>query len=95
MDQKELEFSATGPDGLQAWYDRREADQRQLSRDLGLPIGREVELELSSGEILKGKLQLAENLLWIDPGRRLDQLLTIGRCTFKVREVARCVRLDA
>lgn len=95
MDQQELAFSAPGPDGLQAWYDRRDADRRQLSRDLGLPIGREVELELASGEVLRGKLQLAENLLWIDPGRRLDQVLVIGRCTFKVREIARCVRLDS
>lgn len=94
MDQGELSFSTPGPDGLQAWYDQRDADRRQLSRDVGLPIGHPVELELQDGVILKGKLELAENLLWIEAGRRLDLELRIGRCIFRVRDIARCVRQD-
>ena len=94
MAQRELSFSASRPAGLQAWYDQRDADRRQLSRDVGLPIGHSVECELNDGAILKGKLELAENLLWIEPGRRLDMELRIGRCSFRVRDIARCVRQD-
>jgi len=94
MDQGELSFSKPGPDGLQAWYDQRDADRRQLARDVGLPIGHPVECELNDGAILKGKLELAENVLWIEAGRRLDLELRIGRCTFRVRDIARCVRQD-
>jgi len=94
MNQDELSFSGSGPDGLKAWYDQRDADRRQLARDVGMPIGHPVEIELADGTILTGKLELAENLLWIEAGRRLDLELRIGACNFRVRDVARCVRKD-
>lgn len=94
MNQEGLPFDTPGPDGLKAWYDQRDADRRQLSRDVGMPIGHPVEVELSDGTLLTGKLELAESLLWIEQGRRLDLELRIGRCVFRVRDVARCVRKD-
>ncbi len=94
MDQDEIDFDRPAADGVEAWRRQRAVQQRQLARDTGLPIGRRVRLELRDGSGMEGKLELAENLLFIEPTHRAELRLRIDRCEFLARDVASCVRLE-
>lgn len=95
-DQPELPFAPvpSGPDGYQLWQEQRQSLLRDASRVLGLPLGREVEVELRDGVRLRGFLQFAEDGLFIQVSREKPPLLRIGRCTFHPREIVSCARLD-
>ncbi len=83
------------PDGLDEWRARRREEMETLAHSLGLPLGHEVELVLGSGPLLRGKLLLADQRLWVDAtGRDNGLLLRIGAAEFHAREVESCVRLD-
>jgi len=90
MEQDELPFDRPGPDGAATWHQQRQAQQRELARDVGLPIGKWVVIELSDGSGMEGLLELEEQLLWVKFGERLDLRLKVGRCTFRVRDIAAC-----
>ncbi len=78
--QTELRFEAgTSPNGYQTWQEQRRASLRQLASQLGLPIGHDVEVWLRDGIVLKGKLRLREELIWIDEERNNHIELVIGR----------------
>lgn len=81
-----------GSSGLDRWHQERERALNDLARNLGLPLGHRVELELHDGTRLRGRLVLAEDSLRIEPGRGVS--LRIDRCTFRPAEVAACVRID-
>lgn len=96
LEQGELVFSRTptGPDGYEIWQEQRRAVMLQAARTLGLPLGREVEVELRDGARMKGVLQLAEDGLFIEVSREKPPLLRIGKCTFQPREIVSCARVD-
>jgi hypothetical protein len=94
MDQDEIDFDRPAADGVEAWHRQRSAQSRQLSQDVGLPIGHRVRLELRDGSGMEGRLELAENLLFIEPTRRAQLRLRIDRCEFLARDIASCVRLE-
>ena len=94
--QLELPFGA-GPgttSGLDRWHAEREDALRQLSHDLGLPLGHRVEIMLRDGVRLIGILRLADDQLWVQPGRDLRIELRIDACTFTPAEIVSCLRLD-
>ncbi len=94
MDQDEIDFDRPAADGVEAWHRQRALQLRQLSHDVGLPIGHRVRLELVDGSGMEGKLELAEHGLFIEPTERTTLRLRIARCEFMAREIASCVRLE-
>src|SRR5258708_6886021 len=78
-------------DPIADWRGRRSKEVAELCQRLGLPIGHEVEVELSSGPVLCGILQLAEELLWNDVSRKAVRLEVDG-LKFGLGEVASVVR---
>lgn len=95
-EQPELPFAPvpSGPDGYQLWKEQQQALVREASRVLGLPLGREVAVELRDGVRLRGVLRFAEDGLFIEVSREKAPLLRIDRCTFHPREIVSCARLD-
>ncbi len=88
--------SAPG-DGLDTWRRQRKAQLNEMAANLGLPLGHEVELTLSTGPTLRGKLRLAEEKLWVEEEKRsraFQLILRIGKAEFPASEVESCVRLD-
>lgn len=85
------ETSAEGTDGLSSWYWERDKQRRELSGKLGMPLGAEVEVVLVGGIRLRGRLELADENLWIDTRRDVRLQLRIGACTFGLSEVETCV----
>jgi len=83
-----------GGSGLDRWHAERDAALRQLSRNLGLPLGHRVEILLRDGVRLIGILRLADDRLWIEPARDFQVLLRIDACTFTPAEIDSCLRLD-
>ena len=93
--QLEINFNlAFGEHGFQSWLNQRRIALTKLADELGLPLGREVEVWLKGEVRLKGVLRLAEAPLFIDAQRNLQLELRIDRCTFIPRDIEACVRLD-
>jgi hypothetical protein len=92
--QLELIFDAPAggaTPGWDQWRAEREREMFELSREIGLPLGRHVEIELANGPVLRGRLLIDEPTLFL-PNRRLSDLrLRIGRAVFEVAQVAQCV----
>ena len=64
--QTEFDFAGLAgksADGVALWRQEREAQQLELAKKLGLPIGQQVEVCLRGGVRLKGKLLLNEEKL--------------------------------
>lgn len=95
---EQLDFSFGGdpkPDGGYArWQEERRAALERTARELGLPLGHRVDVELRDGTRLTGELRLASEELWIEARRDFRLTLRIDRCTFTAAEIAACVRLD-
>lgn len=87
---------APGPpgDGLSRWRQDRRAALETLARKLGYPLGHRVELILTGGIVLRGRLDLAEEELLHPSADRAAPQLRIDRCTFRLGEIESCVRLD-
>ena len=91
--QGELSFDANpGKDGLTHWHQQREQALRTLAHRLSLPLGHEVEVWLCGNVRLRGKLELAENLLFVENHTEKDLMLRVGRATFRYGDFASCVR---
>lgn len=98
----QLEFSdtpgaepeAAERDPLEEWRSAREAQLERLAIDHGLPLGRQVSVELRGGRYLEGRLLLSGDL---PPGAtRADAMLDlrIGSVRFHAAEIITCIRLD-
>jgi hypothetical protein len=93
--QDELNFGGAGPgDGYNRWLTERQLATIELGRRLGLPIGHDVEVWLVGSIRLRGKLQLQEDILFIeeDSVRRVG--LRVDNVPFTIGEMESCVRLD-
>jgi len=95
MDQPELSFDAATPQrGYDRWQEERRAAKLALARRLGLPLGHEVEVWLRGEVRLRGRLELAEEKLFVPEGNDPHLRLTIGRTSFEAGEIESCVRKD-
>ncbi len=96
----QLEFALTSAskptasDGLATWRNERDAAARQAAADLGMPIGRSVEIWLRGGIRLRGILRLHESVLVVEERGAWKLQLAIDNTTFRPDEVESCVRLD-
>jgi small nuclear ribonucleoprotein (snRNP)-like protein len=94
-DQAELSFDGNqGNDGVTHWHKQRERSLRALAHRLGLPLGHEVEIWLKGNVRLRGKLELAEQLLFVENIVEKDLMLRVGRATFPYGDFESCVRTD-
>jgi len=93
--QGEFSFDSGNSDrGYVQWLAGRRVAVEELARRMGLPPGHEVEVWLIGGVRLRGKLRLAENLLFIEEERVRHLELMVDRVPFTYREMESCVRLD-
>ena len=81
-------------DGYRGWLVARRLGVKDMARRLNLPLGHEVEVCLTGGICLRGKLRLQEDLLFIEEERVRHLALQIGRASFVYRDIESCVRLD-
>ena len=93
--QTEFDFGANaGSGGLTAWQEARRQAARTVAAKLGLPLDQEVEVRLTDGVLLQGKLRLREETLFLDHVDTANVEFAIGRATFRHSDIEACVRLD-
>jgi hypothetical protein len=93
--QSEFNFGIGASEaGYSQWLANRRVAAKELARRLGLPLGYQVEVWLTGGIRLRGKLRLQEEHLFVEEEhlRHLD--LAVDHTNFTYREVESCVRLD-
>ncbi|MGI8604064.1 MAG: hypothetical protein ACR2OZ_13880 [Verrucomicrobiales bacterium] len=92
--QPELDLDApagSGTAGWEHWRAERDRQMFELSKQMGLPLGRQVEIELVNGPVLRGRLLLDSPELFL-PSRGYTQVrLRIGRAVFEAAHVSQCV----
>lgn len=81
-------------DGIALWRQQREATVREVACKLGLPLGHLAELILRTGPVVRGRLLLDEESLFVDAGGEREVRLRMGGFVFTPAEVESCVRLD-
>ena len=86
----EGEASESGYDGWMAW---RRMAAVELAKRMNLPLGHEVEVWLTGGIRLRGKLRLKEEVLLVEADRARHLELEVDHFGFTYREIESCVRL--
>jgi len=97
LEQQQLELNFTpgrGEEGLNHWHEERRRALEALAQKMGLPLGREVEVCLRDGIVLRGKLALREEQLFIEPTRDFRLELMVDKVPFTAAEIESCVRVD-
>jgi hypothetical protein len=95
MEQAEFDFTARGgSEGLTAWQTARRAAARGVAEKLGWPLDQEVEVRLTDGVMLRGRLCLREETLFLEDVDTANVELAVGRATFRHSEIEACVRVD-
>ena len=93
--QREFSFGARqSGKGYDRWLAVRRVAAQELARQIGLPLGHQVEVWLVGGIRLRGKLRLREELLFIEEDRVRHLELVVDHVEFAYREMESCVRLD-
>jgi hypothetical protein len=93
--QGELDFAASGrEEGFTKWVAVRQLALEDAARKLNLPLGHPTEVWLRGGIRLRGKLCLANEVLFIEEKRILGLGLVVDGVTFTYSEIESCVRLD-
>ena len=94
-EQGQFNFGAGGSeDGLDRWQADRRRAMRALARKMNLPVDHEVEVWLRGGVLLRGKLRLRDELLFVEEDRIHELELAIDKATFKKGDIESCVRMD-
>ena len=93
IQQLAFDFACNSADGFSLWREQRRAGSRRLAAELGYPLGERCEVELESGVILRGKLILDGEDLFLS-AERGSAILRVADVNFSVREIASCVRID-
>jgi hypothetical protein len=93
--QGELNFEVKkGEDGFTNWMTARQIAAEELARQLNLPVGHQVEVWLTGGIRLRGKLCLGEDLFFVNEELAPHMPLVVDNVPFTLREMESCVRLD-
>jgi hypothetical protein len=94
--QRELNFGtkAASDVGYTNWLKARRVAVEEVARRMNLPLGHEVEVWLTGGIRLRGRLRLQEGLLFIEEDRVRHLGLMVDQVAFAYREIESCVRLD-
>ena len=91
--QLAFDFADNSTDGLSLWREQRRASIRRLGAELGFPLGEQCEVELHSGVVLRGKLVLEGEDLFLS-AKRDSAMLRVGEKTFGAGEIDSCLRID-
>jgi hypothetical protein len=81
-------------DGLAQWHADRNAAAQRAAADLGLPIGRSVEVWLRGGIRLRGVLRLRDTVLVVEERAAWNLEFEVDHVSFRPSEVESCTRLD-
>jgi hypothetical protein len=81
-------------EGYSRWLAGRKLAAVELARRLNLPLHRGVEVWLVGGIRLRGKLQLQEEMLFLQEDQVRHLELRVDHVSFWLREMESCVRLD-
>ena len=81
-------------DGYDAWRRQRHVSLSCLGRQTGLPLNHRVEVQLRDGVRLRGRLQLQEETLFVQPTDVGPLALRVDGVAFKATEIESCVRID-
>lgn len=93
--QREFNFKTRQSEsGYTEWLASRRVAVEALARRMNLPIGHQVEVWLSGGVRLRGKMRLKEEVLFIEEDRVRHLELLIDHVGFTYRDMESCVRLD-
>jgi hypothetical protein len=94
--QRELNFGTRGAseEGYNGWLAIRQLAVEEVAKRMNLPLGHEVEVWLTGGIRLRGRLRLQEGLLFIEEDRVRHLGLIIENIAFTYREMESCVRTD-
>ena len=93
--QSEFSFGeGESEQGYTQWRSGRRMAAEELARRINLPLGHQVEVWLAGEIRLRGKLQLQEEVLFIEEERIRHLGLAVDHVTFAYREMESCVRLD-
>ena len=94
-EQLEIGFGSDPSErGFNQWQERRQQAKKELARQMGLPLEHLVEVWLRSGIRLRGKLQLAEEKLFVQEAKEASLSLLVDNVPFTSAEIESCVRLD-
>ncbi len=80
----DFDLAAEKPDPVKAWREARARELETACLRLGAPLRKKVEVRLTSGKVLRGVLELAQEGLWMEADRE-TVLLAIGPTTFRCR----------
>ena len=86
--------SPRGTRGYAVWQEQRRQAMRELSRKMGLPLGRKVEVWLRNEIRLQGTLRLKEEQLFVPEDRSAQMELVVDNVPFLPAEMTSCVLLD-
>ncbi len=93
--QQQFRFDKpSSEDGYAKWLASRQAAAHELAHRLGLPLEHRVEVWLTGEIRLRGKLQLQEQVLFVEAGREKQLGLLVDNVPFTYSEMQSCVRLD-
>ena len=93
--QSEFNFeTAATESGYAQWLTGRRMAAEEIARKIGLPLGHQVEVWLVGEIRLRGKLQLEEEILFIEEDHVRHLGLRVDHVPFTYREMESCVRLD-
>jgi len=81
-------------DGYAQWLTGRQVAAAELVRKINLPLGHDVEVWLHGGIRLRGRLQLQEEVFFIEEEQMRHMGLIVDHVPFTYREMESCVRLD-
>jgi hypothetical protein len=93
--QREFNFKGHASEaGYDGWLAGRRLAVEELARRMGLPLGHQVEVWLTGGIRLRGKLRLWEEVIFIEEDRVRHLEMLVDHFSFAYREMESCVRLD-
>jgi len=93
--QAQFTFSESGSEtGYSNWLVVRQMAAQELARRMNLPVGHQVEVWLTGGIRLRGKLRLQEEVLFVEEGRERHLGLRVDHVAFTYRDMESCVRID-
>ena len=94
--QGELNFdSSQSEEGYNQWREQRWQAMRQLSRKMGLPLERKVEVWLCGEIRLIGILRLHEDMLFVPDDQNPRLQLVVDNVRFTPEEMISCVAVDS
>ena len=93
--QSQFNFESGGTEaGYAQWVAVRQMASDEAARKLNLPVGRETEVWLRGGIRLRGRLRLANEVLFIEETQIKNLALTLDGVPFAYADIESCIAVD-